>query len=153
MTETDMRMIQKFSKLMESIGGLVPQLGMEYGFEDGTLKCRMQLDQRHQGAPGVAHGGALMALLDSALGGHALMHAYPLHRATSTVEMKVNFLRPARLGTTIVTSTTIQSAGRSLLVISGSAREEDTGKQVAFAVGTFNLYEDDKATAFYQADV
>ncbi|MEL6178479.1 MAG: PaaI family thioesterase, partial [Myxococcota bacterium] len=88
----------------------------------------------------IAHGGAVMSLLDTALGARALMHAVSQKRATSTVEMKVNFLRPAPIGQTLVTTTTIQSAGRSLLVVSGSALDEATGKPIAFAVGTFNLY-------------
>ncbi|EDM77719.1 thioesterase family protein [Plesiocystis pacifica SIR-1] len=126
---------------LRRMGGLLSTLGidMERG-PDGELRCRMAITQRHSGAPMTAHGGSLTTLLDSALGMRALSHAVPLGLSTSTVELKVNFLRPARVGQTLVTSTTVQSAGRSLLVISGAAEDADTGERVAFAVGTFNLY-------------
>ncbi|MEM9487647.1 MAG: PaaI family thioesterase [Myxococcota bacterium] len=136
---------------LQNMGGLIPSLGIEFGGEGEDITCRMHITRAHTGAPGVAHGGAVTALMDTALGGRALMHALPRGRATSTVEIKVNFLRPAREGQTLITRTAVQHAGKSLLVISGSAVDEATDKQIAFAVGTFNLYEDDMAEKFIAA--
>ena len=63
---------------------------------------------------------------------------------TSTVELKVNFLRPARLGSTLITEAKVQSAGRSLVVVSGYAMDAETGKKVGLGLGTFNVYEVDR---------
>ena len=120
--------------------GLINQLGIELELDGEALRCAMVIDAQHCGAPGIAHGGAVATLLDTALGARAMQHSMARGRATSTVEIKVNFLRPARVGQTLITQTRIESAGRSLLVVSGSARDAETDEPVAFAVGTFNLY-------------
>lgn len=136
-----MNNVQKILDSLYRMGGLIPALGIELGIDGEDIVCRMPVHKTHTGAPGVAHGGAVMALLDTALGARAMLHAVGVRRATSTVELKVNFLRPVKAGRTLVTSSTIQSSGQSLLVISGTASDEETGKQVGFAVGTYNLYE------------
>jgi uncharacterized protein (TIGR00369 family) len=128
----------------EQSGGLVTTLGITFEERGDAVTCSMPIEPTHEGAPGISHGGAVMALLDTALGVRALMHSVPMGQGTSTVEMKVNFLRPVRAGSTLVTETTIQSAGKSLLVISGAAFNKETDEQVAFAVGTFNLYPSEK---------
>ncbi len=132
--------IEQILYALENMGGLVPYLGIQIHLQEEAIRCEMKIEQHHCGAPGVSHGGAVMSLLDTALGAHALKEAIRRHQATSTVELKVNFLRPAKQGHTLVTSTTMQSAGKSLLVISGVAKDQETGEQVGFAVGTFNLY-------------
>ncbi len=128
---------------LQRLDGLVSTLGIAFEVGEEEITCRYSVERSHTGAPGIAHGGAVMTLLDSALGACALKLAVARGQMASTVELKVNFLRPAREGQTLVTKTTIQSAGRSLLVLSGSASDEATGEQIAFAVGTFNLYESD----------
>lgn len=121
--------------------GLVGVLGIELSFEEGHSRCRMTVDDRHGGAPGIAHGGAIATLLDTALGVEALRHALASGHGTSTVEMKVNFVRRATLGSRLWTESRIDHAGRSLLVVSGRAIDEAKGETVALAMGTFNLFE------------
>ena len=121
--------------------GLISTLGIRFALEGAAIHCAMRVGHGHLGGPGVAHGGALAALLDTALGAEVLRYAIPRGKLASTVEMKVNFLRPAPAGAELRTSTQIQSKGQSLLVISGEAVDQDSGAKVAFAVGTFNLYE------------
>lgn len=120
--------------------GLTGALGMDIQLVDGRPVARMTIDERSTGAPGIAHGGALMALLDSALGAEALQYALGHGQGTSTVELKVNFLRRAKEGRTYRTEQTIDYAGRSLMVVSGKAVDEETGEPVALALGTFNLF-------------
>lgn len=120
--------------------GATSLLGIEVEFTDAEPICRMTLTEKHQGAPGVAHGGVVATLLDSALGVRAVSHAIGRGLTSSTVELKTNFLRPALIGQTLEARTTMVSAGKSLLVASGTVRALETGEQVAFAVGTFNLY-------------
>lgn len=127
--------------------GLTKLMGLSLIMEDGQEPyCRLPLDERHQGAPGIAHGGTITALMDSALGICAMKYAQEQGKVTSTVEMKVNFLKPAPLGATLVTSTKILSAGRSLIVVSGEAVIEGPATKVAFATGTFNLYNSQSST-------
>lgn len=132
---------------LQKQGGLISTLGIDGGLEDGVVTGRLSIERPHTGAPGIAHGGAIMSLLDTTLGGLAMIHAFKRQCATSTVEMKVNFLRPVQEGQTVVARATLQSAGKSLMVITGTAEIESSGKPVAFAVGTFNLYPMDKILA------
>lgn len=137
--------VEQVLSLLLDGGGLITELGIELSLEDGTIVGRLPIQERHHGAPGVAHGGALMALLDTTLGAAALQHAVERGFAASTVEMKVNFLRPAPVGGTLTARAELTSIGRSLLVATGKAHGED-GEAVGFAVGTFNLFPLDKVT-------
>lgn len=124
--------------------GLINTLGIELVQEGELLTGYLTVQPLHSGAPGIAHGGAVMTLLDSSLGFQALGMALEVGRATSTVEMKTNFLRPVRVGQRLVVRPEIQSRGKSLLVLSGHAEDVETGERVAFAVGTFNLFTTDR---------
>ena len=122
------------------LGGLVATMGM--GFElnqDGPSVVTMTITPEMAGSPGISHGGAVMALLDTGLGVAAIEYALPKARATSTLEMKVNLLRPAKVGTCLRCTAKVVHAGRSHLVIQGEAVDE-SGRVLAIAVGTFNLY-------------
>lgn len=132
--------IENIAEALETMGGLITLLGIKFDFADEEIRCTMEIGQAQMGAPGVSHGGAITTLLDTTLGARALAHAMSKGMSTSTVELKVNFLKPAKMGQTLIASTTIQSAGRSLLVISGKAVDAESQEAVAFAVGTFNLY-------------
>jgi uncharacterized protein (TIGR00369 family) len=125
---------------LRSQPGLIDTLGLAFDTSEDGTRVSLTLTPDHQGAPGIAHGGTVMALLDTALGFHALKLALEDGRATSTVEMKTNFLRPARVGQTLVVRSEVQARGKSLLVLSGVAEDAGTGERVAFAVGTFNLF-------------
>ncbi len=135
-------------KKLHEHGGLVSTLGIDGALEDEAITGRMAIERKHTGAPGVAHGGSVMALLDTTLGGVALMHALQSGQAISTVEMKVNFLRPALQGVTLIARAQLQSAGKSLLVVTGTAEVESTGEAVGFAIGTFNLFALEKLPKF-----
>ncbi|WP_084515528.1 PaaI family thioesterase [Nocardia acidivorans] len=78
-----------------------------------TVRGTFTMDERHQGAPGVAHGGIVAAALDEA-SGSILM---PLRRPAVTVKLDVNFAAPARLGRElIVTSQLSAREGRKLFI-------------------------------------
>jgi uncharacterized protein (TIGR00369 family) len=84
---------------------------------------------------GVAHGGAVMSLLDLTLG----MSAKSLDDAAigaTTVELKVNFL--ATVTGEVVAEGHAQRAGRSLVFVEGEIRGQD-GAILAKATGTFKL--------------
>ncbi|MEC9408387.1 MAG: PaaI family thioesterase [Abyssibacter sp.] len=131
---------------LKSLGGLFATLGITLDTAESAPLTRMTITSAMQGGPGVAHGGAVMALLDTALGMQALDVALKRGCATSTVEMKVNFLRPAPVGSQLYTQTEVQSEGKSLLVVTGTAFDQASDRAVAFAVGTFNVYKPNRRT-------
>lgn len=129
-----------FLQRWPELGGLVATMGM--GFElnpDGPSAVTMTITPQMAGSPGISHGGAVMALLDTGLGVAAIEYALPKNKATSTLEMKVNLLKPAKVGAHLRCTAQVVHAGRSHLVIQGEAADQD-GRVLAIAVGTFNLY-------------
>jgi len=63
--------------------------------EEGRAVFAVEPDERHYNGLGIAHGGLAATLLDSALG-CAINTVMPAGRVFTTLEMKVNYVRPMR---------------------------------------------------------
>lgn len=61
---------------------------------DGRVFGTVQLDRRHEGAPGFAHGGAVATVLDDALGTVLIV----LERPAVTAHLAVDYRAPVLLG-------------------------------------------------------
>ena len=108
-------------------------LGIEFGeyHDDGDVSLRLPLDDRHQNGAGVVHGGVILTLADAAV-------SFGIARAVggrcTTVEIKINYLRPVTEGVLTARSHLIR-AGRRLVVARGQVH--CAGKQVAEVLTTF----------------
>lgn len=93
------------------------------------------MDERHQGAPGVAHGGIIAAALDEA-SGTVLM---PLRLPAVTVKLDVSYQSPARLHRELtVTSMLTARKGRKLYILSTLSDGDTviaTGRAIFVEVG------------------
>jgi len=65
---------------------------------------------------GVMHGGAVMALSDSAGGACAMLNLPGDATGTATIESKTNFLRPVGAGTVTATSRPLHRGGTTIVV-------------------------------------
>ena len=63
--------------------------------EEGRAVFTVEPDERHYNGLGIAHGGLAATLLDSALG-CAINTMMPAGRVFTTLEMKINYVRPMR---------------------------------------------------------
>jgi 1,4-dihydroxy-2-naphthoyl-CoA hydrolase len=81
----------------------------------------------------VVHGGALMALADSAGAVCAYLNL-PEGAVTATIESKTNFFRGVREGRVTATSTPLH-VGRTMIVVQTDVRDEQ-GKRVALVTQT-----------------
>lgn len=63
--------------------------------EEGRAVFAVEPDERHYNGLGIAHGGLAATLLDSALG-CAINTVMPAGRVFTTLEMKLNYVRPLR---------------------------------------------------------
>ena len=118
----------------------MPSFGIKVDTNLANFPCTMKIEGCKLSVPHLAHGGAISALMDTAMGMLALKTSLEQNMAASTVELKVNFLSPAKRGEEIVATSKMISQGKSLLVIGGEAVEKETQRKVAYAVGTFNMY-------------
>ena len=80
-------------------------------------------------ANGILHGGAIMALADSAGGACAFLNLPGDASGTATIESKTNFLGAVRSGTATATATPLHRGGTTI-VIETSVRDAN-GKLVA----------------------
>ncbi len=110
----------------------------------GQAEYRMVITEAHLSSPGTAHGGVLAGLMDAVLGAAALTQAFTAGELVSTVEFKINYLRPVHLGDELRAVAQVAHAGKSIVVVSGTiyrlgdAATEDPA--VAQGLGTFNRY-------------
>lgn len=100
---------------------------------DGS-EFTITIDDGHLQAYGTAHGGVLAGLVDAAMG-LAILGRAPAGEGCATVEMKLNFLAPARPGP-LVGRGHVVSEGRRIVVAWGEAADE-SGRLVACGMGTF----------------
>ena len=116
--------------------------------EPGKAEYRMVIRPEHLSSPGVAHGGVVAGLMDAVLGAAALTLAFTAGELVSTVEFKINYLHPVRLGDELRAVAQVDHAGKSLVVSSGVIYRQAAGDEAATAVaqgvGTFNRYPADK---------
>ena len=86
------------------------------------VRARMEWAPERCTAAGVLHGGALMALADSA-GGYCAFLNLPTDHVTTTIESKTNLLRAVREGSVTATSRPLH-AGRTVVVVETELRDD-----------------------------
>ena len=105
----------------------------------GTVTFRCQPDESHYNPIGMVHGGLVCTLLDSALG-CATHTTLPAGTGYTSIEIKVNYLRPvtADSGPLICTGRVTKS-GRRVAFAEGEVRDNQ-GKVVATASGSLLIF-------------
>jgi uncharacterized protein (TIGR00369 family) len=109
----------------------------------GQAEYQMLITDAHLSSPGTAHGGVLAGLMDAALGAAALTLAFTAGELVSTIEFKINYLRPVHLGDELRAVARVEHPGKSIIVVSGTiyrAAEGLADPAVAQGLGTFNRY-------------
>lgn len=69
-------------------------VGLRFSIDGDRVRTTTTLDDRHEGAPGFAHGGAVATALDDTLGTLLVV----LRRPAVTAKLEVNYRAPAFLG-------------------------------------------------------
>lgn len=114
-------------------------LGFEVmGLVDGAYVLELELAPRHLSVAKRVHGGVLFTLLDTALG-RAVIAALPPGRGCATVELKINYFRPAQRGRLRAEGRLVNRT-RRLAYAEGEVRGPED-KLLARATGTFFLTE------------
>jgi acyl-CoA thioesterase len=113
-------------------------------FNPGELEYKIKITEVHLATPYAAHGGVVSALMDSVLGISALSMVCTDDKIVSTVEMKLNFLAPVRLGDQLTGTAIVLSKGNRIVVTEAEIKNQN-GLLVAKGMGTFNAYPKEKA--------
>lgn len=115
---------------------LVNTLDFSLGeLEEGKVSFYFEPQEFHYNPNGSVHGGVITSILDSAMG-CALHTLLPAGTGYTTLELKVNFLKKAVIGSGLLTATgSIIHLGKSTALVEASLTDEN-GKKYAHAVST-----------------
>ena len=132
--------LEQFIKLFKSINTYDLDNGLSFEITSpGTITYRMKIQEKHLSSPNTAHGATIAGFMDCVLGLSALSKAVIEGTLTSTVEFKINYIRPVHLGEEIIGVGKVVHKGKSLIISSGEVKNA-SGDLVAMGQGTFNTY-------------
>lgn len=104
--------------------------------ERGTIEVAFQASHQFTNPVGVVQGGFLAAMLDDTMG-PALVATLPEDRFAPTLDLHVQYLRPARPGRLVGRGRVVQR-GREVCFLAGELLDSD-GRLVATATATARI--------------
>jgi uncharacterized protein (TIGR00369 family) len=112
-------------------------LGLTYEvMEDDHAVVSLELNEDKRNVRDVAHGGIVASLIDVAMGTAAAGGNYSTRqRYVVTLELKVNYLAPARGSKLTATAKVVKGGARTFVV--ECRVMTDLGEECAMALGTF----------------
>jgi acyl-CoA thioesterase len=145
-SEAEGSLLVRLQRGLQTDSGLMP-FGSTVGFSvellrEGEAVVVVRTDERHENIAGYTHGGVLLTIADTAIG---LAHLGTLRNdeTATTVEVKMNFLRPA-WHTELRAHARMVKRGQLLSLLECDVCDQE-GRLVARASGTMmTLPEDQK---------
>jgi uncharacterized protein (TIGR00369 family) len=102
----------------------------------GRTVWQMHADERFANPGGVIQGGFLAAMLDSAMGASAVTSLEGRRARVANAEMKVSFMRSARVGSTLTCDATTVESGSTVIFVEARVSDE-AGRLIATASSTY----------------
>lgn len=116
-------------------------LGLEVeSLEEARAEFRLPYAERLVGNPetGVLHGGAISALMDAVCGA-AVFQALRKPMAIATLDLRIDYLRPATPGRDVRARAHCYKVTRHVAFVRGVAFHDDEDDPIATSTGTFML--------------
>jgi len=108
--------------------------------ERGQASGKIDWSEHLIGDPdtGIIHGGVITSLLDN-LAGMAVVSALDEFKSTATLDLRIDYMRPAQKGRAIIGKAECYHVTRTVAFIHASAFNEGSDKIIATASGAFAL--------------
>ncbi|MCX6191972.1 MAG: PaaI family thioesterase [Flavobacteriia bacterium] len=120
-------------------------LGMNFTIlEDGVVHYFLTISEDHLATPTSAHGGCMASLLDATMGVGALSLVSQNNQVVATIEMKINFLKSAKLNDELMATSRVIKNGSKIIVMFAEIRNQKN-ELLALSSGTFLPYDAAKA--------
>jgi uncharacterized protein (TIGR00369 family) len=106
--------------------------------EPGRTIWQMAADERFANPTGILQGGFVAAFADSSMGAASVTWARQRKVFSANAEMKMSFLRPARVGSVLTCTASVISGGQRACFVEAEV-VDDEGTLVAKASSTYLL--------------
>lgn len=138
--------MHKILRLYNSINkyGTLNELDLEV-ISPGHIRYIMPVQEKHLATPIAIHGGVLSAMMDAILGVASLSKSCEDGKLVSTVEFKINYLAPAKLGDILIGEGKVIQKGNRLIIAEGDIKIQGSDKFIAKGLGTFSAYPIEKS--------
>jgi len=106
--------------------------------EPGRTVWRMTADERFANPVGIVQGGFVAAFADSTMGAASLTYARERKVFSANAELKISFLKPAKIGSVLTCTAWVLSGGARAAFVEAEV-VDDEGRMVAKATSTYLL--------------
>jgi uncharacterized protein (TIGR00369 family) len=111
--------------------------------EPGRTVWQMRADERFANPVGIVQGGFIAAFADSSMGASSLTFARERKVFSANAELKISFLKPARVGSLLTCTAQVLSGGSRAAFVEAEVIDEE-GRLVAKASSTYILWPRDE---------
>lgn len=119
---------------LQALGAVIEAVG------EGRARMRLPFSPNLVGDPeqDILHGGVLTALLDN-VGGSATMSALEPGTVIATLDLRVDYMRPAQTGREVIAEAHCYRKTRNVAFVRGAAFHDDPADPVATMAATFMI--------------
>ena len=110
----------------------------------GQVKYSVNVKKQHLATVKSAHGGFISAIFDQVVGTAALSQSMNQDKLVSTVEFKINYLKPVYLNDTLLGHGLVIKSGKRLYTVKGEIYNQNK-ELIATGIATLNAYPYDKS--------
>ena len=119
----------------DTLNGMMQSRRGECSYEEKSLSFEFPVQAWQANRAGQLHGGMICTAFDITIA--ALARFYAGENFAPTVSLDVKYVRPVKIGDTLVVKATATATGRRITQLTGEAYSKETGKLSATAASVY----------------